>query len=113
MEKDNIRMVAPTPKVCSGAPESASQSLTVSSYEADASSLPSGEKATALTPEICPSSVCSGVPEPASQSLTVLSYEADASSLPSGEKATALTPELRSEERRVGKECRSRWSPYH
>ena len=26
-----------------------------------------------------------------------------------------LTPELkkRSEERRVGKECRSRWSPYH
>src|SRR2546430_10107334 len=23
------------------------------------------------------------------------------------------TPELRSEERRVGKECRSRWSPYH
>ena len=26
----------------------------------------------------------------------------------------ALEPELtRSEERRVGKECRSRWSPYH
>ena len=24
-----------------------------------------------------------------------------------------LTNELRSEERRVGKECRSRWSPYH
>ena len=24
-----------------------------------------------------------------------------------------LTKELRSEERRVGKECRSRWSPYH
>ena len=23
------------------------------------------------------------------------------------------TEELRSEERRVGKECRSRWSPYH
>ena len=22
-------------------------------------------------------------------------------------------PDLRSEERRVGKECRSRWSPYH
>ena len=22
-------------------------------------------------------------------------------------------PECRSEERRVGKECRSRWSPYH
>ena len=24
-----------------------------------------------------------------------------------------LVPDLRSEERRVGKECRSRWSPYH
>src|SRR2546430_10114938 len=24
-----------------------------------------------------------------------------------------LLPALRSEERRVGKECRSRWSPYH
>ena len=24
-----------------------------------------------------------------------------------------LKPESRSEERRVGKECRSRWSPYH
>ena len=25
----------------------------------------------------------------------------------------AFQPEVRSEERRVGKECRSRWSPYH
>ena len=25
----------------------------------------------------------------------------------------ALIEEVRSEERRVGKECRSRWSPYH
>ena len=24
-----------------------------------------------------------------------------------------LSPDSRSEERRVGKECRSRWSPYH
>ena len=27
--------------------------------------------------------------------------------------AIELVPFLRSEERRVGKECRSRWSPYH
>ena len=27
--------------------------------------------------------------------------------------AKILIAELRSEERRVGKECRSRWSPYH
>ena len=25
----------------------------------------------------------------------------------------AYLPQFRSEERRVGKECRSRWSPYH
>ena len=35
-----------------------------------------------------------------------------------GEKVTACStgiggPSARSEERRVGKECRSRWSPYH
>ena len=33
-----------------------------------------------------------------------LEYKADTSSIPDSE---------RSEERRVGKECRSRWSPYH
>ena len=30
-----------------------------------------------------------------------------------GPNATTLVLENRSEERRVGKECRSRWSPYH
>ena len=29
------------------------------------------------------------------------------------EKKKALESAIRSEERRVGKECRSRWSPYH
>ena len=29
------------------------------------------------------------------------------------EEVTAMCQEVRSEERRVGKECRSRWSPYH
>ena len=29
------------------------------------------------------------------------------------EKCLKIRPQLRSEERRVGKECRSRWSPYH
>ena len=29
------------------------------------------------------------------------------------EKEDQKTAEVRSEERRVGKECRSRWSPYH
>src|SRR6266850_2910829 len=30
-----------------------------------------------------------------------------------GVRAIAICPGFRSEERRVGKECRSRWSPYH
>ena len=31
----------------------------------------------------------------------------------SGTRTIAYQPTSRSEERRVGKECRSRWSPYH
>src|SRR3712207_9346327 len=30
-----------------------------------------------------------------------------------GDPVVAIAAEPRSEERRVGKECRSRWSPYH
>ena len=33
--------------------------------------------------------------------------------LPDGRLDTWLSFKYRSEERRVGKECRSRWSPYH
>ena len=33
--------------------------------------------------------------------------------LPEGEAADLVISLERSEERRVGKECRSRWSPYH
>src|SRR3989449_6112662 len=29
------------------------------------------------------------------------------------DRPNSLAPNVRSEERRVGKECRSRWSPYH
>ena len=32
--------------------------------------------------------------------------------VPGIERSASLIP-IRSEERRVGKECRSRWSPYH
>ena len=37
-------------------------------------------------------------------------YEGNVGIMPDG---TILAPNDRSEERRVGKECRSRWSPYH
>ena len=33
--------------------------------------------------------------------------------IPAGRSMLTLLALLRSEERRVGKECRSRWSPYH
>ena len=33
--------------------------------------------------------------------------------LPEGSKHVEKIDAARSEERRVGKECRSRWSPYH
>ena len=33
--------------------------------------------------------------------------------LPNGTGKITRVAQLRSEERRVGKECRSRWSPYH
>ena len=46
-----------------------------------------------------------------------LKYVYDNGDYPSGkwftDPETNLTYFLRSEERRVGKECRSRWSPYH
>ena len=42
--------------------------------------------------------------------LPVHAQEADTGQAPEEELETI---DLRSEERRVGKECRSRWSPYH
>ena len=41
------------------------------------------------------------------------SYENDKSRPRGMERYKKLAESLRSEERRVGKECRSRWSPYH
>ena len=67
---------------------------TVLSSEVDARTMPSGEKATALTESLWLSSVCFQIPVVAFQSRTVLSYEVDARTLPSGEKATALTEPL-------------------
>src|SRR5204862_1454386 len=72
-------------------PVPVSHSRTVLSHDADATSWPSGEKATALTQSEWPSSVLRQEPVAVSHSRTVLSSDADATSWPSGEKATALT----------------------
>src|SRR5256886_3649773 len=42
-----------------------------------------------------------------------ISVAVDKSRVRPGEVVEIKTPNARSEERRVGKECRSRWSPYH
>jgi hypothetical protein len=68
-----------------------SQSRTVMSSDADATSWPSGEKATAQTGREWPSSVPRTAPVVASQSRTVMSLDADATSWLFGEKATAET----------------------
>ncbi|KAK2754608.1 hypothetical protein CKAH01_17405 [Colletotrichum kahawae] len=87
----NARVRENPSSVCRGAPVAASQSRTVWSPDADATTWPSGEKATAQTEDVWPSSVCRGAPVAASQSRTVLSCDADATTWPSGEKATAQT----------------------
>ena len=68
-----------------------SHSLTVPSLDADARVLPSGEKATELTQDVCPKSVPVLDPVATSHSLTVPSRDADATVLLSGEKATERT----------------------
>ena len=40
-------------------------------------------------------------------------FEIDAREIAACDRLEARHPDARSEERRVGKECRSRWSPYH
>src|SRR3712207_9541911 len=53
-----------------------------------------------------PNAICSALDQARAADIKVVTYDSDTS------------PEcrdlfIRSEERRVGKECRSRWSPYH
>jgi len=49
----------------------------------------------------------------APESIHLVENEADVAALPDFKEPVALLAQTRSEERRVGKECRSRWSPYH
>src|SRR5437762_1612033 len=67
------------------------QSQTILSSDPDATSLPSGENATAKIEHEWPSSVWLTSPVAVPQSLTVLSPDPDATSLPSCENATAKT----------------------
>src|SRR5271156_3613830 len=84
LEKDSARIAASITRLRRVAPVAESQSLTVPSPEADATSLLSGEKAMTVTHCEWPSSVWHTAPVAESQSLTVPSPEADATSLLSG-----------------------------
>jgi hypothetical protein len=77
--------------VCCSVPIAVSQTLTVLSSDADASSFELCKKATDLSLLLCPLSVCCSVPVAVSQTLTVLLYDADASSFELCKKATDLT----------------------
>lgn len=68
----------------------ASQRLTVFSSEADATTLPFGDKTTEVTQPNWHWSVWSLAPLVTSQSLTVLSHEAAATKLSSGEKCDSV-----------------------
>src|SRR3712207_8077043 len=45
--------------------------------------------------------------------LKAIGVKVDIVNVPAADFSTTLSSKSRSEERRVGKECRSRWSPYH
>src|SRR3989441_7228960 len=45
--------------------------------------------------------------------IKIYMYEGEIKSSFAADRVEKVVSELRSEERRVGKECRSRWSPYH
>jgi hypothetical protein len=77
--------------VCKHSPLLASHTLTVLSYDADASLLESCEEATDQTVLLWPSSICRHAPLLASYALTVLLNDANASLLELCEKATKLT----------------------
>src|SRR5690554_1286156 len=49
----------------------------------------------------------------AARIVTETGYPAEAIAEPGAESGSCCASKKRSEERRVGKECRARWSPYH
>src|SRR2546429_6068305 len=51
--------------------------------------------------------------EEARESANMFLSQAESKSIVIKKFTTSFFPYVRSEERRVGKECRSRWSPYH
>ena len=70
-------------------------------------------KMTGLDPAKTRLLLCSGKPRLAKRGLTPEAGEALVAKFAALGITALIRPAERSEERRVGKECRSRWSPYH
>ena len=79
------------------------QSLNIRGNPADIEAAICTASCPSVIPFICP------LAADADNNLLLLIEELE----PAVEKNIGRTAQLRSEERRVGKECRSRWSPYH
>jgi hypothetical protein len=70
LENERMKTIVLISRVCSTAPEPASNSLTILSDDADASRWLSGEKATALAESLWPSRIYNAAHEPVSHGLT-------------------------------------------
>ena len=82
--------------------------------ELEAHNLPPGETASAVgKPKTKPKSKPAPEPEPQPEEPQPETIKTSAPPPPPAEAGSPALPAVRSEERRVGKECRSRWSPYH
>ena len=85
--------------------------------ESEPASEPAEEAAAELTTEPAEEAATEPTTEPAEETAAEPTTEPaeEAATEPTSEPAeeAAAEPTSRSEERRVGKECRSRWSPYH
>ena len=78
-----------------------------SAHIAGADPIPEITEVVPLTPTLAPAACPYNTPVAATLWRARIRIETD------GWSTEAAVDEQRSEERRVGKECRSRWSPYH
>src|SRR3712207_9136132 len=109
-----FRSLVGTPSGVTLAPEGGThQSITTPSLGLEQPGCTSYEPAFALDTEWCLLAALSQLGRPGGQSAYVRLSTRPVDQALAAVSADPAARERRSEERRVGKECRSRWSPYH